>query len=124
MADPVRDFSLDDDGDLAVANGDRVLVAGRDAVKQGCQVKAKVFLGEIYLNQSIGVDYLNKILIKNPDPLVVREQIRARLLAVPDVLEVVGSQLTIDSNRAATITYQIRDAYSETPVSDSVTVVV
>jgi len=123
MADPVRDFALDDDGDMAVANGDRVVVAGQDAVAQACKVKLKLFLKEIFLDQSLGVDYLGVVLVKNPDPIVVREAIRARLLSVADVIEVVGAQLLFsDPNdpRSASIAYSIRTNYSQTPITDTV----
>lgn len=124
MADPVRDFALDESGDMAFENGDRKVVAGAAAIKQGIQIKVKTFLGEIYADQSIGVDYLNLVLgVKNPDPLVVRDAIKARIESVADVTQVVGSQLTIDrSTRQGAITYKYRDAYSITPVEDSVEV--
>lgn len=122
MADPVRDFALDSDGDMAVANGDRTTVAGAAAVAQAVKIKVRIFLGEIFLNQALGVDYLNKILIKNPDPNVVRDEIRARLVSIADVTEVIGAQLIQNPDRSASISYQIRTAYSATPVTDSVSV--
>lgn len=122
MADPIRDFGLDDSGDMAVVNGDRTVVAGLDAVRQACRVKVQLFLGEIFLDQSLGVDYLNQVLIKSPDPVVVRDIIRARLLSVADVTDVVGAQLVKLPERGASITYQIRTTYSQTPVSDTVSV--
>lgn len=124
MADPIRDFALDDSGDMAVANGDRATVSGLDAVRQACKVKVQLFLGEIFLDQSLGVDYLNQVLVKNPDPLVVRELIRARLASVADVTEVVGAQLVKLPERGASLSYQIRTVYSATPVTDTVQVVV
>lgn len=123
MADPVRDFGLSTDGDMAFANGDRVLVSGAAAVRQGVKVRILVFLGEVILDQTIGVDYRNQILIKNPDPLVVRELIKDQIASVPDVLEVVGADLQIDrATRTATIRYQYRDKYSTRPIDDSVSV--
>jgi len=123
MADPVRDFALDADDDMAVANGDRVAIAGQDAVAQACKVKVKVFLKEIFLDQSLGVDYFGVVFVKNPDPIVVREAIRARLLTVADVTEVVSAQLLFDDPsdpRSASIAYSIRTSYSQTPISDTV----
>ena len=45
--EPVRDFLLDDSGDLAVVNGDLGFARGQVAVKQGIAVRVKSFLGEI-----------------------------------------------------------------------------
>jgi hypothetical protein len=123
VADPVRDFALDDDGDLDFTGGDRVLISGAAAVQQAVRVKVKTFMREIFLDESIGVDYLNVVLIKNPDPLAVREAIRERIASVADVTEVVGSNLELDrSTREATIRFQYRTVYSQTPVTDVVSV--
>lgn len=108
---------------MAFSNGDRATVAGAAAVRQAIKIRVRVFLGEILLDQSIGVDYLNQILIKAPDPVVVRELIKDRIASVPDVVQVVGADLQINrSTREGTIRYKYRDVYSTDPVTDSVTV--
>lgn len=123
MADPVRDFAIDDSGDMAFANGDRAVVAGAAAVRQAVKIRVRIFLGEILLDQGRGVDYLNQILIKNADPLVVRELIKDRIASVPDVTAVVGADLQLDrATREATIRYSYRDVYSTNPVQDIVVV--
>ncbi len=123
MADPVRDFAIDASGDMAFANGDRAVVAGAAAVQQAVRIRVGVFLGEILLDQGRGVDYINQILIKNADPLVVRELIKDRIASVPDVVIVVGADLQLDgSTREATIRYSYRDVYSTNPVEDIVVV--
>lgn len=122
MADPIRDFALDDSGDMAVGGGDLSTVAGVAAVKQAVNITVKVILGEIFADQSIGIDYLNQILIKNPDPFVVRQLIRDRIVNIPDVTDVVGANLTVDrAARTGSIKYSIRTVYSTSPVIDSVT---
>jgi hypothetical protein len=123
VADPVRDLAIDDDGDLDFTGGDLNFVAGEAAVRQAVRIKVKTFTGEIFLDESIGVDYLNVVLVKNPDPLAVREAIRERIASVADVTEVVGSQLEVDrSTRQASIRFQYRTIYSQTPVEDVVSV--
>mgnify|MGYP001604964518 CR=1 FL=1 len=121
MADPIRDFKLDDDGDLDVTGGALSTVAGQDAVRQGCGVRPRMFLGECYLDESIGIDYLGVVLVKNPDELAVRAILSERLASVPDVTDVFGAQLTVDAQtREAAITYQIDSVYSENPFSASI----
>lgn len=119
---PIRDFALDANGDMATAGGDRVLVGGQDAVAQAVKITLQLFLGEIFLNQAIGIDYINQVLIKNPDPIVVRALLRDRLLTIPDVTDVVGANLVVDGTRSGTLAYQIRTVYSQTPISDTVTI--
>jgi len=120
VADPVRDYALDENGDYLVVDGDYVFISGAAAVKQGIRIRILTWLKEIFLNQSLGVDYRDSILIKGADPLVVRALIAEQILAVPDVLEVRGAQLVVDANREASIHYVYRDVYSTIPVEDAV----
>lgn len=120
MADPVRDYLLGANGDLAVVNGDYAFVSGQAACLQGVQIRILTYLGEIYLDTSLGVDYLNQILIKNPDPANVRTLVAAAIADTPDVIEVIGANLVIDSGRNGSIHYKIRTVYSDLPVDDSV----
>lgn len=121
MADPVRDYGLDADGDLATVNGDYVLIAGEAACLQLVQIAILTYLKEIYLDESLGVDYINQILIKNADPLVVRALVQAAIASVTDVTAVVGANLVgPDANREATIRYRIRTVYSTQTVDGAV----
>lgn len=117
----VRDFALDADGDIATDGGDFSTVEKEAAVLQGIRIRVLTFLGEIWLDRSLGVDYLNQILIKGPDPLVVRELVRQAIADTPDVLEVVAANLVgPDANRKASIRYKVRTTFSAKPVEDSV----
>ena len=79
---PIRDFLQDANGDLAVVNGDFARSGGdsvdanQAAVKQAIAIRVKFFLAEYFLDESIGVDWLGQILVKNPDQVVVVELIR------------------------------------------------
>lgn len=118
MADPVRDFKIDEDGEWVVSNGDFVKTSGQEAVEQSIRVSLGLFLGECYLDDSAGTDYLDSINIKNPDPLVVREILRQRIARVPDVTNVVGAQLVDDGGRQASIAYAYDSVYSEETLTD------
>jgi hypothetical protein len=121
VGDPVRDFLLDDNGDMAVVNGDFATVSKRQAVVQGIKVRVRMFLGECFLDESQGVDWLGQIIsVKNPDHIVVRELIREAIADTPDVLQVVGSALQQLPNREASISYQVQDLYSDTAFTGEV----
>lgn len=119
MADPVRDFLMDSNGDRAIVDGDFATVAGAAAVPQGIRVRVQTFLGEIWVDESQGVDWLGSVLIKNPDPLTVRELIREAIVNAPDVVDAVGSQVQVDSARNGSVSYQASTAYSSSPVVDA-----
>jgi len=126
---PIRDLLLDADGDLAVANGDLVLAGGNTAddnqaaVRQAIACRLRLFLGEYYLDETKGVDYFGQILIKNPDPLVVRELLRQEIAGTPDVVAVIGADLLLDNaTRSASISYTVQSVYSTEPITDVVTI--
>lgn len=120
MADPIRDFLTDGNSDLAVVNGDFAPVAGQAAVQQGIAVRCRTFLGEIFLDQSQGVDYFGQVFIKNPNPINVRDQIRAAISEVPDITNLVGTQLELDSQRNASISFVVNTIYSAQPFVGSI----
>jgi hypothetical protein len=115
---PVRDFLMDNTFALAVVNGDLAVAGGASiaanlqAVKQGIQVRVRLFLGEYFLDETVGVDWIGQILVKNPDPIVIRELIRTAIASTPDVVQVIGSDLIIRPDRSAAITYTARTRYS------------
>jgi hypothetical protein len=123
MADPVRDFKITDDGEWYTANGDFATVAGADAVRQGIRIRVGMFLGECYLDEAIGVDYINVVLVKNADPLVVRAEIQREIADTPDVTNVIGAQVDIDgATREGSVSYEVDTVYSEQPFSDTIEV--
>ena len=125
---PVRDFLLDASGDLAVVNGDLSVVGGATdaenlaAVAQGIETRLGLWLGECYLDESQGLDYLGKILIKNPDPNEVRAELSAAISATPGVSSMVDAGLVVDAaTRKASISYTVLTPYSTQALSGEVT---
>lgn len=111
----VRDFLADDLGDLAIVNGDFATVADAAAVPQGIACRVGLFRGEYWLDESEGVPWLDEILGRNRDPLVVRALITDAIATTPDVTEVVGAALELDgATRLASIRYTVTTAYSTT----------
>jgi hypothetical protein len=117
MADPVRDFLADSNGDLAVVNGDFATVAGEAAVEQGIGIRLSMFKGESFLDEDVGLPWLQDILIKNADPAAVRALLNAEIASVPDVTSVLGTELVDEGNRESSVAYQVTTVYSENPLS-------
>lgn len=120
MSGPVRDFLETVTGEWSIVNGDFATVGGEDAVGQGVRIRLGMFLGECYLDEDAGIDYVNSILVKGPDPLVVRGLLSTAIAATPDVTNVIGAELQLDASREASIGYLIDTVYSESPVSGQV----
>ena len=105
---PVRDILLDKQGNrlLNSAGTDYALVDGAQAVAQGVQCALSLQLTEYWLDQSLGTPYLQQILVKNPNPIVVKSVLAAQIAAVADITNVGNATLVLDSRtRAAAVTY-------------------
>jgi hypothetical protein len=113
----VRDFKSTVDGEWAIENGDFATISDADAVPQGIRIRLGMFLGECYLDESVGVDYIDSINIKNADPLVVRGLLSAAIAETPDVTNVVGAQVVQTAEREASVEYQVDTVYSVEPIS-------
>lgn len=113
---PVRDFGMTATGGWAVAANDFTTVAGAAAVPQGVKIRSQQWLGEIFLDESIGVDYEGRVLVKNPDPLEVRAEFIQAVESTPDVTSVVAAALVgPDSARGASLALQVATIYSQEP---------
>lgn len=116
----VRDFGSTVDGEWDVDGGDFTTVADAEAVPQGIRIRVGMFLRECFLDESIGIDYPNVVLVKNPDPLVIRGVFAAEIAETPDVSNVVGAQLIDEGSRNASIEYLVDTIYSEAPLSGQI----
>jgi hypothetical protein len=118
----VRDFKSDSDGEWVVEDGDFATVADAEAVPQGIRIRVGMFLGECYLDESIGVDYIDSVFIKQFDPLLVRSLIERAISGTPDVTNVIGAQLVNEGNRAYSIGYTADTIYADDPLVGQVAV--
>jgi hypothetical protein len=69
MSDIKMDLSngSTDFGDILIENNDLVMVTGKEAIKQDIVQRLRTFLGEWFLDNTIGVPYYQQILVKNPN---------------------------------------------------------
>lgn len=73
-----------DDGDIAIENNKFVLVVGRDEIRQRVIQNLKTFLGEWFLDITLGVPYYQLIFVKD-----VAGEIKNALLQ-DEILSTVG----------------------------------
>lgn len=90
MTAPRRDILLDAYGNRILVGGDYGFADGIQGVKQGVECRVKLFLGEVWTDESQGVPWNEQILIRNPSAIVVKAQIGRAIAATPDVTQVVA----------------------------------
>ena len=66
--------------DLALEKGDLLTVSGGDEYAQRIKDRLKTFVGEWFLNLSYGIDYRNRILVKNARVSVIAAHVRTAIL--------------------------------------------
>ena len=89
-------FKLNAEGDLDVKNNALSLTAGIDAIRQHLTVKLRIFLGEWFLDRSVGVPWYQEILVKAPLFAVVQERLKVIILETPGVLELLRFDFDFD----------------------------
>lgn len=115
---------MTEDGEWDTSGGVFSTVSGAGAVTQGVRIRLRMFAGDCFLDESVGIDYPGVVLVKNPDELAIRAILAERIASVPDVTDVFGAALEVDpETREGEISFQIDTEYSENPLSDSVAIV-
>ncbi len=87
-------LKLDNTGDIDVTNNEVTLTEGLDAIRQHLQCRYRTFLGEWFLDTSIGVPYYQEILTKQPTFQLVQSVLKAVALETPGVTDL--TEFTFD----------------------------
>jgi hypothetical protein len=115
------DVELDDDGEIHIDEEGLRLVSGAQAVAQLIRIAILLFLGEWFLNLEKGMPWFQEILGQKFDPVLIRQRLSERILAVPGVAEIMSVAVSFDpDSRAVTVDWEVRAAFGGT-VSGSTT---
>lgn len=94
------DLLLDDaTWDLVTEVTDLKLVEKADAIRQHLCQRLKTFLGEWFLDLRIGVPYFQRVMVKNPDPVVLDSVFKYEIINTPGITELLSFDLTIDGRQ-------------------------
>jgi len=92
----MSDLELDDNGDIFVENGDLSMTMGVDAIAQCVSQRLKTFLGEYFLDSREGIPWIQQILKKGADPVIIDSVIKRTIVQSPGVLQITEFSLLID----------------------------
>ncbi len=90
-------LKMDIDWDLAMEDNELVLIDGSEEIAQLVQQRVGTFLGEWFLDSSIGVPYFQQILKKNPDPAVIDAVLKKTISQTDGLLELTAMDIDIDA---------------------------
>lgn len=85
-------------GDLALVNGTTRVVRDAEQAAQGIDTALDTFLGEYFLDLRIGMPYFRDVLIKNPNPEVVRSVFRKAIKTRPGIVSVPELDVTTNAS--------------------------
>lgn len=97
---------------------DLVMAEGADAVAQQIKIVLKTFMGEWFLDTTVGIPYFEDILKKNPRSEVVETVLRGKIASVTGVTRVTAFDISID-NRLRTMTINYSAETNEGTIEDS-----
>lgn len=105
-----------DNWDLCVdANGNIAMAAAPYALAQDVASAIKTFLGEVWYDTTLGIDYFGIILGKNPPASIFRELMVNAAMSVPGVVSAICVISAFDpSNREASGQVQFTDTSGTT----------
>lgn len=95
MSDLTMDIATND---LLVTNGDLSLVTGDDAIEQDLQQTLQVWLGEWFLDNTVGIPYRQQILVKNPNMDLVQADLINAATNVSGVIQVLDISFDYSPN--------------------------
>lgn len=84
-------------GDLAIENGDLVVLSDADAAQQFLRQRLRMFFGEWFLDTGKGVPYFQEILKKQPNAVAVDSILKTTILETPGVIELLRFNFDYDA---------------------------
>lgn len=101
-----RDLKLDSFGDLAIENGDFVLLEGIDAIAQEIRIAVQLWRGEYAFDGDLGIDW-QSLLQKGVDDSTIAAALRKTIAAIVGVSSVDKIEIVRQDNRRAAISIAV-----------------
>ena len=114
----MQDLALDDVGDLALDSGRASLTRGAAAVRQRLGLRFKLWKGDWLLDRNVGIPYVQSIFGKGTK--VLAESILRRAASTcPGVASIESFQLTVGTDRRASVAFEGRTVDGEALVGEA-----
>jgi len=95
------------DDDILITNNSMTLTTGLEAIRQHLQTSLRLFLGEWFLDTTVGVPWFQQVFQKNTTFVVVQQVLKDKILSVPGVLQLLKFDFDYNgTTREATLSFQ------------------
>lgn len=107
--------------DLEIRDQDILFVEKTDYIVQKLKIKLQFFLGEWFLDTSIGIPFFEEILIKNPNLPDIENLLKAAIIEVDGVNEILEFESNFSkSTRSLDTTFKVNTDYGIIDFSDTI----
>lgn len=110
------DIKVDDNDNIVIENGDIAIVKDAEEVEQSLKIRLKMWLGEWFLDESLGLDFLGKIFKKNYSKQDIDNEIKKVILGTFGVVRILAySSEVIKENKLETlkVKFSVSTIYSQ-----------
>lgn len=84
-------------GDLLITDGNLTVITDTQAeLRQTIKQTLSTYLGEWFMDTTLGVDYYGQILVKNPDMGTVNAILIRAILGIPGIVQLLSYDFTTD----------------------------
>ena len=118
MSNNFSDISVDPStGDLDLNGAQLNKVEGGEAVAQEIRIGLRLFQGEWFLDQRVGMPYFQSIFVKNPNINLLRDLFRRAIKSVPGVTTVDRMVMGLDAaTRTLDVSFTCQTAVGDIPL--------
>ena len=103
------DIKLDEDGDMSLVNGDAQTTSiGAEDLAQRLSIRLNTFQGEWFMDNTLGIDWWNRVMWKNRSKMAVDALIQDAILKEPDALQIVSYTSSISTDRKFSCSFRVR----------------
>jgi len=100
------------ENDLAVENFDLVLIDGIEQIRQRLKIRLQFFIGEWYLDTTLGVRFYQDVLVKNPQLTKLQSLFKATIMGTIGVTQLTAFDLSVDNkNRSMSLSFTVNTLY-------------
>ena len=105
----MSDLKIDENNELVISNGDLVLTTvATDNIAQSIRQRLRIIKGEWFLDRTLGLPYLDTILEKNPNSLLVTTLYKNQILETKGVTKLNTFNLSFDNKaRQLDLTFSV-----------------